>query len=164
MTSKLRIKIGEVEIDYEGTEEFLKQELPQLLKTAMELHKASGTVASGASGSKAASSSAGKIGGAFPRLSTASIAAKLSVGSGPDLILAAAAQMTFVAKKETFSRQELLKEMQNASGYYKKTYSNNLTKYLNGAIADQKITETATNVYALSAKTRAELEAKLADA
>lgn len=42
MSSKLRIKIGDVEIDYEGTEEFLKQELPQLLKTAMELHKSEG--------------------------------------------------------------------------------------------------------------------------
>jgi len=164
MTSKLRIKIGEVEIDYEGTEEFLKQELPLLLKTAMELYKAAGTAANGPSGSKVASSRTNKGGGAFPPLSTASIAAKLGVGSGPDLILAAAAQLTFVAKKETFSRQELLKEMQNASGYYKKTYSNNLTKYLNGTISDQKITETAKNVYALSAKTKVELEAKLANA
>ncbi len=42
LSSKLRIRIGEVEIDYEGTEEVLKQELPELLKTAMELHKAAG--------------------------------------------------------------------------------------------------------------------------
>ena len=127
MSSKLRIRIGEVEIDYEGTEEFLKQELPQLLKTAMELHKAAGTATkTGGAGS----SGGGKGGSIFPPLTTASIAAKTNATSGPDLMLAAAAHLTLVAKKDTFSRQELLNEMQNASGYYKKSYSNNLTKYL----------------------------------
>lgn len=164
MSSKLRIKIGEVEIDYEGTEEFLKQELPQLLKTAMELHKAAGIVTKPAAmGNKGGTSTTDKSGGTLA-LTTSSIAAKLSVASGPELIIAAAAQLTFVAKKETFSRQELLAEMQSASGYYKKTYSNNLSKYLNGTVANQELTETAKNVYALHAKKKAELEAKLADA
>jgi hypothetical protein len=161
LSSKLRIRIGEVEIDYEGTEEFLKQELPQLLKTAMELHRAAGADnKSGSSGS-----SDGRKGGAgVPALTTGSIAAKLNATSGLDLLLAAGAHLTLVAKKETFSRQELLTEMQNASGYYKKSFSKNLTSYLNSALTDQKLTETAKNIFALSAKTRAELEGQLADA
>jgi hypothetical protein len=163
LTSKLKlgIRIGEVEIDYEGTEEFLKQELPQLLKTAMELHKAAGTSAKSGHGG---SSGTGKGQNNVPALTTGSIAAKINSNSGPDLLLAAAAHLTFVAKKDTFSRTELLNEMQSASGYYKKSYSNNLTTYLNGTLTDQKLTETAKNVYSLSAKTRSELEGKLAHA
>ncbi|MHC4150303.1 MAG: hypothetical protein ACYSR5_12590 [Planctomycetota bacterium] len=156
MSTKLRIRIGEVEIDYEGTEDFLKQELPQLLKTAMELHKAAGPSTKSAGGGNNGKNK-------LPILTTGSIAAKLKAASGMDLLLAAAAQLTLIAKKDTFSRQELLAEMQNASSYYKKSYSGNLTKYLKSALTEQKLTETAKNVYALSAKTRSELEGKLAN-
>lgn len=157
MSSKLRIRIGEVEIDYEGTEEFLKQELPQLLKTAMELHKAAGA------GTKSSGDGGNKGKNDLPALTTTSIAAKTNVASGPDLLLAAAAHLTLIVKKETFSRQELLTEMQGASGYYKKSYSSNLTKYLNSVISEQKLTENAKNAYALNAKTKSELESKLAN-
>lgn len=114
MSSKLRIRIGEVEIDYDGTEEFLKQELPQLLKTAMELHKASGT-APGLGAKKPGSSGSG---GDFPSLTTGSIAAKIGAKSGSDLLLAAAGHLTLVKKIEPFSRQQLLNEMKTATAYY----------------------------------------------
>jgi hypothetical protein len=78
-------------------------------------------------------------------------------------LLAAAAHLTFVAKKDTFSRQELLTEMQTASAYYKKSYSNNLSQYLKGAVADDKLSETAKNSFALTAKARTEMETKLAN-
>lgn len=157
LSSKLRIRIGDVEIDFEGTEEFLKQELPELLKTAMELHKAAGSPSK--SGSVAATSD-GKSKSQVPSLTTGSIAAKTKANSGPDLLLAAAAHLTFVAKKETFSRQELLTEMQTASAYYKKSYSGNLSKYLKGAVGD-KLSETAMNSFALTASARTEMETKL---
>ncbi len=159
MSSKLKIRIGEVEIDYEGNEEFLKQELPELLKTAMELHKAAGTV-------PARDSLAGTAKDTHKILSltTGTIAARLKVSSGGDLLLAAAVHLTFVLKKETFSRKELLAEMQKASSYYRKSYSGNLTNYLKAAVDDDELSETATDAYALTAKTRADLEAKLANA
>lgn len=159
MSSKLRIRIGDVEIDYEGTEEFLKQELPALLKTAMELHKAAGVsgtrkVDEGFGGTQKA---------AVPNLTTGTIAARLKAKSGPTLLIAAAAHLTLVAKKATFSRQELLTEMQGATAYYKKSYSNNLTKHLSSVVDKEQLQETAKNAYALSADTRTELEAALAD-
>lgn len=160
MTSKLKIRIGDVEIDYEGTEAFLKEELPALLRTAMELHKAAEQDDKKAPANK---EKPARTGGQILAATTATIAARLKVDSGPDLLLAAAAQLTLVTQKERFSRQELLTEMQTASAYYRKSYSNNLTKYLTGAIADGKLQETATNVYALSATTRSEMEGKLAD-
>jgi hypothetical protein len=47
VASKLRIRIGEVEIEYEGSDEFLKEELPELLKTAMELRKTAAATGNG---------------------------------------------------------------------------------------------------------------------
>lgn len=157
MSSKLRIKIGEVEIEYEGTEEFLKQELPQLLKTAMELHNVAGTPSEqGAGGGK------GGGGSSVPALTTASIAAKLGAKSGTDLLLAAAGHLSFVAKTEPFSRQQLLKAMKSATAYYKKTYSANLSSYIKTALSEQVLSESATNSFALGAKERSNLEKKLA--
>lgn len=42
MTSKIRIKLGPVEVEYEGNEAFLKDELPDLLSAVARLHKESG--------------------------------------------------------------------------------------------------------------------------
>ena len=38
MNAKLRIKMGAVEVEYEGSDDFLKKELPELLKAVPELH------------------------------------------------------------------------------------------------------------------------------
>lgn len=133
MSSKLRIRIGEVEIDYEGTEEFLKQELPQLLKTAMELREASGgsvSAGGGKTGATGGSAGAPKV----ISLTTGSIAAKLGAKSGSDLLKAAAAHLALDKKTEPFTRQQLLSEMQSATSYYKKSYSPNLTKYIKTAL------------------------------
>lgn len=163
MSSRLRIRIGEVEIDYEGTEEFLKQELPQLLKTAMELHRAAG-MATGGDKTIRKHAPPGGGGGEVPTLTTGSIAAKLSAKSGSDLLLAAAAHLALVSKKDTFSRQQLLTEMQSATQYYKTSYSANLSKYFKTALLkDGFLSETSKNSFALKAAARGELEKKLAD-
>lgn len=162
MTSKLRIRIGEVEIDYEGTEEFLKIELPQLLKTAMELHKADEAGSSHQTDRK-------QKGGATPSgqtllLTTNSIAAKLGAKSGSDLLLAAAAHLALVKKSEPFTRPQLLTEMKSATSYYNKNYATNLSSYLKTAIQkDGPLSETSKHSYALSAAARAQVETSLAN-
>ena len=159
MSSKLRIRIADVEIDYEESEQFLKQELPALLRTAMELHKASGAKETDQGGSDAGEKEKRDV----RRLTPGTIAARRKAKSGPELLLSAAAHLTFVVKKDTFSRQELLTDMKDATAYYKKSYSNNLTKYLNNAVDEGKLQETAKNAYALSADVRSKLEQELAD-
>ena len=90
------------------------------------------------------------------------IAAKLAVTSGNELIIAAAAKLYFVDKKETFSRQEVLDAIKSAPTYYKASYGKNLTRYL-GLIQDaQKITEVATDKFALTATEVTALGAALA--
>jgi hypothetical protein len=151
----LKIRIGEVEIDYEGTEEFLKEEIPQLLETAMKLYKAVG-------GPKAGDESDDTSD--VPSLTTTSIAAKLSSKSGSDLLLAAAARLALVEKTEPFSRQQLLLQMQAATSYYKTSYSANLSKYIKTALLKEgPLSETAKNAYALKAAARTDLEKRLAN-
>lgn len=160
MASKIRIKLGEIEIEYEGDESFLTKELPQLLAIVSELHNKSGGSNSSESDSELGVNGSGEA--EVLELTTGSVAAKLSAKSGTDLILAASARLTFVAKKQKFSRQDLINEMKSASAYFKKSYVNNLTKGLNALVKSGKLLEPSSGSFALSAATRASLKARLA--
>lgn len=134
--------------------------MPQLLKTAVELHEAAGGPQDrGAKGKADGSSSGAKV----PTLTTGSIAGKIGAKSGSDLLLAAAGHLALVRKTDQFSRQQLLAEMRSATAYYKKTYANNLSKYLTSALKDGPLSEISTDSFALTASGRAELEKKLVD-
>jgi hypothetical protein len=82
------------------------------------------------------------------------IAAKLAANTGPKLLMAAAAHLGLVAKKETFTRDEILEQMKSATGYYKSTYVGNLTKSVGTAIKDGNLSEHSKNVYALTPSTQ----------
>lgn len=163
MTSKIRIRTGGVEVEYEGSEDFMREDLPKLLETVAAM-KGGQQLAddvndtpppkhtpAGSSGSNN-----GKISG-----STATLAAKLQVASGPDLILAAAARLAIVGGSASFTRKQLADEMKTAAGYYKKTYMNNLSTYLQNLVKDQKFVEPASGSYALNPATRLSLEQRL---
>lgn len=159
MESKIKIKMGPIEIEYEGSEAFLKEELPALLTAVSDLYKESGVTepVEPAPAAAAAVSSTGTI-----QATTGSIAAKLGAKSGTDLILAAAARLTLSLGLGSFSRSQITEEMKSASSYHKKTYVNNLTKYLNQLVKDGKLLETAKDTYALSASEKSSMEARIA--
>ncbi len=102
MESKIRIKLGPIEVEYEGSESFLKQELPAFIKTVTELSKSVAVVTD---------RDEGKLDAEKLQLSTTSIATKISCSSGPDLVLASAAHLTLVKKTEVFSRKQLLDDI-----------------------------------------------------
>lgn len=154
MESKIRIKLGPIEIEYEGSETFLKQELPDLIKTVTELSKSAEVDTIDVSDKGGAGT--GKI-----QLSTTSIAAKLSCSSGPDLITAAAAHLTLVKKAKTFTRKQLTDEMRTASGYFKATYRDNLTSSLKRLLRKDILNEPSTGHYSLTESAQKELGAKL---
>lgn len=161
MTSKIRIKMGPIEIEYEGSETFLKEELPELLAAVSNLYKVSGL-----SEMTATTEPPGEVSCVTPQFqaTTGSIAAKLHSKTGSNLIMAAAARLTFVSGKDTFTRKELHNEMKTATAYYKSTYrGGNLSGYLNRLIKDGTLLEPSKDTYALSASMKSELGAKLAD-
>lgn len=161
-SSRIRIKMGQIEVEYEGSHAFLKEDLLALLSAVVDLkQKAGGADLESEHGGvdelkkkdKAAATVTGTVG---------ALAAKLNVSSGPDLIIAAAAKLTFVDGAETFSRPQLLTSIKTASNYYKKTYNNNLSAYLKTLQADQRLTEPSTNNFALTAAEKKKLEGLLA--
>lgn len=160
MPSKIRIKVGEVEIEYEGEEQFLKQELTGLLTAVAELHNAVG--APHKKIPPAATTQSDTAATSNIKLTTTSIAHKLSVKTGPDLLIAAAAHLTLVKHQPTFPRQQLHDEMKSATSYYDKNYSANLSKHFTSALKGNKLTESAKDTYALTADAIKELEVRLA--
>jgi hypothetical protein len=151
--------MGEIEVEYEGTESFLRDELPELLSAVSKLHHDSGRADPAGANKDTKMHSAKGLQG-----TTGTIAAKLKCkpGVGKDLITAAAARLTFVSHKPSFTRAELLTEARTATGYYKKTVNNNLTNTLAGLVKSGDFAETAKDTYALSATKQEELSTSLA--
>ncbi|KGI78839.1 hypothetical protein [Oleiagrimonas soli] len=162
MNSKIRIKMGAIEVEYEGSEEFLKKELPELLRGVLELHRESGESVNDDRGQGESGDNMGReVEKESFTGTTNTVAAKLSASSGTDLIVAAASRITLVLGKDKISRAELLKEMQDASSYYKKSYSANLTKYLKQLVQADRLREIAKDTYSLSASELRKVKGKL---
>ena len=161
-TSSVRMKLGPVEFECTASEEFLEDELPALIASMAQLYKEhfadgnSQTVERPDIGSSTNGTPSSQI-----ELTTNSIAAKLKVKTGTDLALAAAVRLSRMGKT-TFTRAELLERMREAPSYFKQTYLNNLTSYINTLMGSQKLLQSATDTYALSEATKTELEARLA--
>lgn len=171
-TSKIKIKLGAIEVEYEGSESFLKEELPALLTAVSELYQRStssnnSNAESGGSeqepqyGGSATIAPAG-INGKTLQGTTNTISQRLQVKSGPELVLAAAARLTIVENMEVFTRQQLLDEMKGATAYVRSTYLANIGRTLTNMVKDGTLNEAKAGQFALSATRRAELEARLA--
>jgi hypothetical protein len=94
-------------------------------------------------------------------MSTNTIASKLGMNSGPDLIIAACANLTLVKNKETFHRKDILAEMKTASNYYKGSHSNNLSASLKSLVSGDKLIERTKDVFALTASEKKSIKLKL---
>jgi hypothetical protein len=163
-TSKFRIKMGEVEVEYEGNDDFLKKELPDLLAAVSKLHKEAGVVPPRPEDGAALARPLARGNMSRQSLSgtTATIAAKLGGESGAELMVAAAAQLTFVQGKDEFTTKELRAACRGAKNLWKKSFANNFTNYLATLVKDHSLLEARTGVYALHAKKKQELEPRLA--
>lgn len=150
------IKIGNNELSCTGTESFLTQQIPVILDYLKEF----GTPTETGNTREEASRGTGN-GSKTGYLAVNSIAAKMNVTSGTDLILAAVFSLT-QGEKAQASRPEIINEMRKATSYFKKSVVNNLSNYLSTLIKEGELLEQASENYALSVKARAEIESKLA--
>ena len=117
MAVKLRVKVGSIELDYEGSEDWLKEGLPNLITNVSELQRLPGSMAGGFPPPENAG---GKSSGQLPsngtsdfQMSVENVSHKINAKEGTDLIRAAAAYLTLVERKNTFSRKELLDAMKS---------------------------------------------------
>ena len=157
-TTKIRLKIDGFEIECEGQESFLKNDLSKVLATLSNYFKENNVKLS--------------VGPSLPPekdvdstekvqkfdFSTATIASHTKAKSGPELAIAASAFLTLVQNKETFTREEIHNEMKKAKHHYKKSMRSNQYKSLESLVKQKRLNETATNAYALTVDERSRLE------
>jgi len=104
--ARIRLKIGQLEIDYEGDSGFLKD---QLISTVSELISLQNLLPEANNNSQI--SSLGEDNNLVSKnydQSTDTIANIIGTSSGTDLIIAAAAHLHFVKNKQKFTRPELV--------------------------------------------------------
>jgi hypothetical protein len=159
MSSRFRLKIGPVEVEYEGDEPPTKEELLELAAAAAHVYN------DRALGRRRRTSRGMSIQGDGLRVlgSTASIAERLNCVSGPELVVAAAARLTFVDGEEWFEPAQLLEEMKKATAHYDQEYRDTLLQDLGGLVKSGKLVEVAENLFALSPTMRRELQQALAE-
>ena len=163
MSSSVRIKLGPVEFECTASEEFLKVELPVLITGMAQLYKENfaGLQMPNNGAPPPAGTGVTTPTGNQLELTTNSIAAKLKVKTGSDLVLAAALRLTRTGTVP-FTREGIIDQMRAAPAYFKQSYINNLSQCIKALLTAGKLLENAKDTYALSEATKTELEARLA--
>jgi len=158
---KIHIKVGSLEVDYEGTEEYIKNDLLTTVEKVKEMFGIEELPRVPAQSSMIVPPTSVTSGG-FPKGTVKTIAAKMKANTGPDLALAAAAQMTLVEGRDSFSRKQILETMKKAAGYYKDSFGSNLGQTLINLVKKQRLHEVSKDTYSLPQEVREELEVQLA--
>jgi len=163
MTNRIRVKMGSIEIEYEGSEEFLKNELLKFISSISDIQRESGLIAEGEKTDMLTEKEGEKITPpSLLKLTTQTIASKLHTKTGPDLVMAACAHLAFSKGKQSFTRQEILDDMKSDSSHFKKSYSNNLSSYLESLIKGGKLNGVAKDTYALNDSAAEDLRKRIA--
>lgn len=157
--AKIELKLGNFEFNAEAEAAWLEKQLDKVLAHVKTVDIGEGSEVSNKGQPKSTQHAPKQLTG-----TTASIAGKLGckVGVGKDIVTAAAARLTFVGGKDSFTRSELLKEAQSATSYYKKSVAANLSNTLSVLVKADDFTEIAKGTYSLSATKRGDLEKRLA--
>lgn len=159
--AKIRIKVGAMEVEYEGDPSFLKDGLESLLATMADLSTKvptePGILSDEANGATPPSSPNGYD------FSTSTIAAHLDAKSATELAVCALAKLQLVDKKESVKRADILSEMKSATAYFNKNMSANLSKSLKTLTTNKRINHGASDTYSLSASEQKSIEGKIAN-
>ncbi len=126
---KITLDAGPLKVHYEGSAEFAKDELPDLMERFVGMNIPNIAPTEGQSQEKSPDDLRAKI-TSNQKLSTTDYAARMGAKSGTDLAIAAVAHLHLTRGLEEFRRQEILSEMKSAKSFYKPSYSSNFSKSL----------------------------------
>lgn len=157
---QLKISVGQIALEYEGEEAFFNKEVATFVEAFLD-KVGTVTIAAPSSPDGNGAAKAPSRNSNSQKHSTNTVAKLLDVKTGPDLILAAVAKKILVDGEETVSRQVIMTEMRGATSYYKKTYTSNLSNYLDNLTKADSLRLISEGVYGLPAKMRDTLEPKL---
>lgn len=163
----LSLKVGPVEVSYEGDQAFIESGLLKLVKELAVLPIAQ--VAAAPAPQNAHHNSVPNGGGGPATVggtighTTSQIAHSLGVSSGGDLALAAAAHLILSNGQETITRSDIFNEMKGATAFVTASYLKNLTPTLNGLVKNKKLTPISKDKYSMPSSIRTEISLKLAN-
>lgn len=166
--AKIKLKVGSMELEYEGTPSFLTGGIEALLATmgalAAKLPQQIPPPDSAAQEQLASGNGTSEPppNGSFT-FSTNTLAARLAVKTGPELVICAMAQLELVQRKTSSTRNEIMAEMKGATTYYNGNMGSNMSRNLSNLVKGKRINEIAKDIYSLSASERKQVEAKLAE-
>lgn len=164
MASKLKIKMGHVEFEYEGDAQFDTSAIKDLfshLESLVGVTPAAAFDALANNGVTTAARTSDDNASTNLNMAVGTIAARLSVSSGPDLAIAAAAYLQFAQGMPSFKRSDLLSAMQSATAYYKASMGGNLSSALKTLVSGKKLNELTGSAYSLTAAEQTSLRARL---
>ena len=166
MANILKIKAFEVSVSLETDEMITFEEVHELLSKIAEAAERIGVpptpVASSESiDSKISLKQSDGSAGTKIDLHVNAVAEALDAKTGPEVALAAAAYLQLVRGRDSFSRKELLDAMKEATSFYSKSMSGNLSKILKQLVGDE-FTQHSNDNYALKSATIASLRPRLA--
>ncbi len=158
--ARIRIKLGQIEIEYEGDAKFLKADLLETVKQVLDLQK---THPAAAAASAPPAAQVGGASGGEINYSTDTIATMLGANSGPEVVIAAAAHLHFVKGNTTFTSKEISTEVRTATSHFKKSFLSNLRTILKSLTKRQRLRLGSAGTYSLSGSETQKLKAKLAE-
>lgn len=163
--TKLRVKLGAAEIEYEGGTEFLKNEVMptigkmlQMVESEADLRKPLPLLPS-----KGGSEQNGVPEPTLANnvLSTNTLAVMFSAESATDLAIVASARLIMFGDNTSVNRQQILDEMKTAPAYFKKSYVNNHSNTLRILVKADRLRLVANDSYTLSPKERKTIEDRI---
>ena len=160
--TKIRLKNGEIEIEYEGRESLLKEGISNIIIAMSDFFKEQDPTQDTDPSMDSEKRVDDKLVDREINLSMTTIASRMKSDTGPDLAMVASVYLTIVMGKETFSQKEILVAMEEAVGYFKKNMGSNLSKNLKSLVKKKCINHTAQDTYVLSAIEQKKMEVLLA--
>jgi hypothetical protein len=157
---QIKLAAGPLTLEYDGDETFFSQEVAKFVSAFFEQTARLAPVHASQPGPSGKTNGGGAT-SPLPSHSTNTVAKLLNVQTGPDLIMAAVAKHILVDGNQTVSRQVIMAEMRKASSYYKKTFTSNLSNYLDNLTKADNLRLVSEGVYGLPAKMRDVLGPKL---
>lgn len=156
--SKIAVKVGALSVEYEGPDDFIKDGLLEFMAEVAELATKTPNVQT-----PLAVGSPTPVSGPIPNISVKTISTKLGNSKGSDLAKAAAAFLTLVQGRETFSQADLLTAMKSATGIYKQsTHGKNSGNIVSSLMASGFLIETSSGTYSVAQSQRDQLAGILA--
>lgn len=161
--AKIKLKVGSMELEYEGDPSFLTGGIEALLVTMGDLMGKAPAELEAAPSQATQHADTGLSSANGLSYSTETIAAHLDAKTGPEFVICALARLQLQIGKSAPTRGEILAEMKTATSYFKENMTGNLSGSLSSLVKAKRINQIAKDTYALSAAERRQVEAKIAE-